>query len=105
MTEAQPDTTTVSSARVWNHLLGGTDDFPVDRTVGDRIRQACRTSWFSPASSAGSWSVRSPTWPGTRRVRQVLDIGAGLPTANNTHEIARRIAPATTAPPARSSPG
>ncbi|GAB7036192.1 MULTISPECIES: SAM-dependent methyltransferase [Catenuloplanes] len=93
MTEAQPDTTAVSSARVWNYLLGGTDNFPVDREVGDRIRQAL-PDIVVLAREQRKFLVRVVTYlAADAGVRQFLDIGAGLPTANNTHEIARRITP------------
>jgi hypothetical protein len=66
------DTTVPSSARVWNYLLGGTDNFPVDRAfLGRAVRYL--------AAEAG--------------VRQFLDIGSGLPTMDNTHEVAQRVAP------------
>src|SRR6266536_999015 len=57
------DTNVAHSARIWNYWLGGKDHYPVDRRVGDQI------------------------------LEMFLDIGTGLPTADNTHEVAQRIAP------------
>ncbi|MDP9794554.1 hypothetical protein J2S43_003066 [Catenuloplanes nepalensis] len=95
MTEAQPDTTTVSSARVWNYLLGGTDNFAIDQLVGDRIRDSF-PDIVVLAREQRKFLVRVVTHlVAEAGVRQFLDIGAGLPAANNTHEVARRIAPET----------
>ncbi len=82
-------------ARVYDYLLGGKDNFAADREVGDRIIASL------PAIRAGVLAQRAVLrrvvrfLVGECGIRQLLDIGAGLPTAENVHQIARRIDPAT----------
>jgi hypothetical protein len=93
MTEPRFDTTTPSSARVWNYLLGGKDNFAVDRAMGDQIRQVF-PEIVVVAQEQRKFLVRAVTFlAGEVGIRQFLDIGTGLPTANNTHEVAQRVAP------------
>jgi len=93
MTEPKVDTTRPSSARVWNYLLGGKDNFAVDREMGDQI-QAVFPAIVVVAREQRKFLVRAVTFlAATAGIRQFLDIGTGLPTANNTHEVAQRIAP------------
>ena len=87
------DASVAHSARIWDYWLGGKDNYPVDRQVGDQIgrllpdvviyaradRMFLRRAVRFLAAEAG--------------VRQFLDIGAGLPTAENTHEVAQGAAP------------
>jgi hypothetical protein len=94
-TPGQPvlDTTVAHSARVWNFWLGGKDNFEPDRELGDQIKQ------FFPeiaiiAQESRRFLARAVTYlAGEVGIRQFLDIGTGLPTANNTHEVAQRVAP------------
>jgi hypothetical protein len=93
VTEPRLDTTRPSSARVWNYLLGGKDNFVVDRELGDQIRQAFPGIVIA-AQEQRRFLVRVVSYlAGTAGIRQFLDIGTGLPTENNTHEVAQRIAP------------
>ena len=93
MTEPKVDTTRPSSARVWNYLLGGKDNFAVDRQVGDQI-QAVFPAIVVVAREQRKFLVRAVTFlTESVGIRQFLDIGTGLPTANNTHEVVQRIAP------------
>ncbi|MET0424730.1 MAG: SAM-dependent methyltransferase [Actinoplanes sp.] len=93
MTEPQLDLTRPSSARVWNYLLGGTDNFEIDRTVGDQIRDAL-PEIVLVAQGQRKLLARAVTWLAADvGVRQFLDIGTGLPVADNTHEVAQRAAP------------
>jgi hypothetical protein len=93
MTEPNLDTTRPSSARVWNYLLGGKDNFAIDREVGDQI-SAAFPAIAAVAREQRKFLIRAVTFLAeTAGVRQFLDIGAGLPTADNTHEVAQRIAP------------
>ncbi|WP_329023783.1 SAM-dependent methyltransferase [Streptomyces sp. NBC_00690] len=81
------------NARVWNHWLGGKDNYPVDRAVGDHIT-ALYPSIGEVARADRSFLRRAVTHlTADLGVRQFLDIGTGLPTAENTHEVAQRIAP------------
>ncbi|WP_433380509.1 SAM-dependent methyltransferase [Actinoplanes sp. CA-142083] len=80
------------TARIWNYWLGGTDNFPVDREVGDQIRLAF-PQIVDNARASRAFLVRAVSWVTEAGIRQFLDVGTGLPTADNTHEIAQRIAP------------
>ncbi|MEU1302584.1 SAM-dependent methyltransferase [Streptomyces shenzhenensis] len=87
------DTSVPNSARVWNFWLGGKDYYAVDRKAGDAYA-AIAPQIRTMARESRKYLVRAVTYAaGDMGVRQFLDIGTGLPTANNTHEVARRIAP------------
>jgi O-methyltransferase involved in polyketide biosynthesis len=86
------DTSVPHSARIWNYWLGGKDNFAVDREAGDQYRQVFPYI-FDIARQSRAFLIRAVTFlAGEAGVRQFLDIGTGLPTANNTHEVAQRIA-------------
>jgi hypothetical protein len=82
-------------ARVYDYLLGGTSHFAVDRALGDQILATL------PEVDAGVRAQRAVLGRvvrylvGEAGTGQLLDIGSGLPTADNVHEIARRVAPST----------
>src|SRR3954452_10188145 len=87
------DTNVPQTARIWNYWLGGKDNFAVDRQVGDQIRQAF-PQIVENARASRAFLVRSVTYVAAEAgIRQFLDVGTGLPTADNTHEVAQRIAP------------
>ena len=89
---AKLDTETAHSARIWNYWLGGKDHFAVDRAVGDEILGILPDVADLARASRG-FLARSVTFLAESGIRQFLDIGTGLPTANNTHEVAQAIAP------------
>ncbi|WP_009997684.1 SAM-dependent methyltransferase [Streptomyces clavuligerus] len=81
------------NARVWNHWLHGKDNYPVDRRVGDHIT-GLYPSIGEVARADRAFLGRVVTLLAAERgIRQFLDIGTGLPTAENTHEVAQRLAP------------
>jgi hypothetical protein len=87
------DTSVPNSARVWNYFLGGKDNYQVDRDAGDEyvktfpgIVDIARTSRYFMARAVRLLA-------GEQGVRQFLDVGTGLPTVDNTHEVAQRAAP------------
>ncbi|SNS67233.1 S-adenosyl methyltransferase [Asanoa hainanensis] len=87
------DTSAPHSARVWNYWLGGKDNFAVDREAGDRVR-AVFPAIVDNARAQRAFlgrAVRHLT--AERGIRQFIDLGTGLPTADNTHEIAQAVAP------------
>ena len=87
------DTTVPQTARIWNYWLGGKDNFPVDRQVGDQILAAF-PAIVANARASRAFLVRAVRYlAGEAGIRQFLDIGTGLPTANNTHEVAQAVAP------------
>jgi hypothetical protein len=82
-------------ARVYDYLLGGKDNFAADRAVGDQMIASL------PAVQVGVRAQRDVLGRvvrylvGEAGLRQLLDIGSGLPTAENVHEIAQRVEPST----------
>lgn len=83
------------SARIWNYWLGGKDCYEMDRLVGDQIR-AMNPEIVDIARAQRAFLERTVTFlVGEAGIRQFLDVGTGLPTFNNTHEVAQRIAPET----------
>ncbi len=81
------------SARVWNHLLGGRDNYAADREAGDMILQTF-PGIARVARIQRYFLARAVRFlAGEAGIRQFLDIGTGLPTVDNTHEVAQRIAP------------
>jgi len=87
------DSTVASSARIYNYWLGGKDHYPVDREMGEQIR-AVLPGIVEMARDQRAFLVRAVTYLAREAgIRQFLDIGTGLPTANNTHEVAQRVAP------------
>ncbi|MFF2327290.1 MULTISPECIES: SAM-dependent methyltransferase [unclassified Streptomyces] len=81
------------SARVWNYLLGGKDNYAVDHQMGDMILKAF-PDFAAIARLQRSFLSRAVRFlTAEAGIRQFLDIGTGLPTADNTHEVAQRVAP------------
>jgi S-adenosyl methyltransferase len=87
------DTSVPSSPRIWNYWLGGKDNYAVDREAGDAF-----VAMYPPivdiARASRAFHVRAVTFlVRDAGIRQFLDIGTGLPTFNNTHEVAQGVAP------------
>ncbi len=90
---ARLDTGVAHNARVWNHWIGGKDNYEADRRVGDHVASIIPVV-RDIARADRDFLGRAVTYlTRERAVRQFLDIGSGLPTADNTHETAQRIAP------------
>jgi O-methyltransferase involved in polyketide biosynthesis len=87
------DTSVPHSARIWNYWLGGKDYYPVDRAAGDQFREAFPGIVDVAQASRGFLTRVVRYLAGEAGIRQFLDIGTGLPTADNTHEVAQRVAP------------
>ena len=87
------DTTVPHSARIWNYWLGGKDNYAVDREAGDQYLEVFPGIAVVARTSRGFLTRAVGYLAGEAGVRQFLDIGTGLPTANNTHEVAQRVAP------------
>lgn len=82
-----------SIARVYDALLGGKDNYAVDRAFVERM---CEVVPEAPASTRmhREWLVRGVRYLAAEAgVRQFLDLGAGLPIMENTHEVAQRYIP------------
>jgi len=90
---AKFDTSVPHSARIFTYWLGGKDNFPVDRAAGDKFRETF-PDIVNLAGIGRQFLKRVIRYlAGEAGVRQFLDIGTGLPTADNTHEVAQRVAP------------
>ncbi len=87
------DPTVPNVARVWNYLVGGRDNFSADRFAAQALIDAAPViEAIGPASRA--FLRRVVTYlAADAGVRQFLDIGTGIPTAGNTHEVAQAVAP------------
>ena len=86
------DTSVSHSARIWNYWLGGKDNYPVDQQVGDQIL-AFVPELVRSARADRYFLARAVRCLATQGIRQFLDIGTGLPTVDNTHEVAQRAVP------------
>jgi S-adenosyl methyltransferase len=87
------DTAVPVSARIWNYWMGGTDYYPVDKAAGDEYAKLF-PGIFDLARASRSFIARAVRFlAGEAGVRQFLDIGTGLPSHDNTHEVALRVAP------------
>lgn len=87
------DSTVPHSARVWNYWLGGRDNYPVDREAADRYQEAY-PQIVDVARAYRYYLARAIRYlAADAGVRQFLDVGTGLPTVDNTHEVAQQIAP------------
>lgn len=92
-TPPRTDTSRAQPARVYDWLLGGKDNYPVDRAAGDQYKETF-PGVVDVARASRLFLTRSVRYlAGEAGVRQFLDVGTGLPTVDNTHEVAQRIAP------------
>lgn len=81
------------SARVWNYWLGGKDNYAADRAAGDKVAEVF-PDIVTVARTTRMFLGRAVRFlAGEVGVRQYLDIGSGLPTVDNTHEVAQQVAP------------
>jgi hypothetical protein len=90
---AKLDTSVPHSARVWNYWLGGKDNFHVDRAVGDQFERLYPDITVV-ARSSRAFLKRAVTFLVVEAgIRQFLDVGTGMPTAENTHQVAQAATP------------
>ena len=87
------DTTIPQTARVWNYWLGGKDNYAVDRDLGDQIAKEYPIIVDIARADRAVLNRAVRYLAGEAGVHQFLDIGTGLPTTNNTHEVAQAVAP------------
>jgi hypothetical protein len=81
------------SARVWNYWLGGKDNYPVDRDLGEAFIEVYPGITDLARGSRYFLGRAVRFLAGEAGIRQFLDVGTGLPTVDNTHEVAQRVAP------------
>ncbi|HEX2323657.1 MAG TPA: SAM-dependent methyltransferase [Streptosporangiaceae bacterium] len=87
------DTTRPSPARMYDYMLGGTHNFQVDRNATEQFR-AQMPDLADAAWANRGFHGRAARWLATDcGIRQFIDIGSGLPTQSNTHEVVRAVSP------------
>ena len=87
------DTSVPHNARVWDFWLDGKDNFEVDRRMGTTIREMFPVI-SDVALASRQFLARAVRYLAIEQgIRQFLDIGTGLPTADNTHQLAQAVAP------------
>jgi O-methyltransferase involved in polyketide biosynthesis len=86
------DPTRPNIARVWDYWLGGKDNFAADRELAQKMLAVHPVS-AQMARENRRFLGRAVSYVAARGVRQFIDVGAGLPTALNTHDIAQRVDP------------
>ena len=86
------DPTRPSPVRLYDYFLGGTHNYPVDREAAERLKATVPDIVDAMLANRG-FHGRAARWIARQGVRQFIDIGAGLPTRNNTHEAVRRVLP------------
>src|SRR5215468_9798731 len=87
------DTTVPHFARIYDYWLGGKDNFAVDRAAGDQALRAYPDIAVSARANRAFLARAVRFLAGEAGIRQFLDIGTGLPTGDNTHEVAQQVAP------------
>ncbi|WP_306214621.1 SAM-dependent methyltransferase [Actinoplanes sp. RD1] len=87
------DTGVAHPARRYNYWLGGKDNFAADRESGDLLAKSYPAARIAARANRAFLQRAVGYLAGEAGIRQFLDIGTGLPTADNTHEVAQRIAP------------
>ena len=86
---ARIDTGKAHPARVYDWLLGGKDNYPVDEAVGEKLPPEAKDA----ARQNRAFMHRAATWLAGEGIDQFLDIGTGIPTAPNLHQIVQQTVP------------
>jgi hypothetical protein len=89
------DTNVANPARIYDYLLGGKDNFPVDREVAEQILAIAPVAREITRQNRAFLRRAVRFLAGEAGVRQFIDLGSGLPTQGNVHEIAQAVAPDT----------
>ena len=89
------NTNVAHSARVYDYWLGGKDNFPADRELAELMIQAIPNMRAMAAANRAFLSRAVRYLVGEAGVRQFLDLGTGIPTSPNVHEVAQATAPDT----------
>jgi len=87
------DTSVAHPARVYDYWLGGKDNFAADREAAERVLAAAPGLRYRVRANRAFLGRATRYLAAEADVRQFLDIGTGIPTADNTHEVAQRAAP------------
>ena len=87
------DTSKAHQARRYDYLLGGKDNYAVDRAAAEAVLAVWPDMPFTPRANRAFLGRAVRYLAGEAGIRQFLDIGTGIPTAGNTHEVAQAVAP------------
>jgi S-adenosyl methyltransferase len=87
------DTHVPNPARIWNYWVGGKDNFAADREAADKVLEAMSAMPLIARLVRRFLIDAVNQLADGYGIRQFLDIGTGLPTADNTHDVAQRAAP------------
>jgi hypothetical protein len=87
------DTTVASQARMYDYLLGGKDNYAADREAVQQALLAWPEMPFTARANRAFLGHAASYLTAEAGIRQFLDIGTGIPTAGNTHQVAQAIAP------------
>jgi hypothetical protein len=87
------NTNVAHPARVYDYWLGGKDNFPADRALAEHMMQAIPTMPALAAANRAFLRRAVRHLAGEAGIRQFLDIGTGIPTSPNVHEVAQELAP------------
>jgi hypothetical protein len=90
---AEIDTTVAHPARVYDYWLGGKDNFAADREAAERVLAVTPGLRFRVRANRAFLARAVRYLAAEAGIRQFLDIGTGIPSANNTHEVAQAVAP------------
>src|SRR5690349_14693507 len=88
------DTSVPAPARIYDYLLGGQQNFEADQVAAEQIVKAVPEIRDAAWANRG-FHQRAARWIAEQGIRQFVDIGAGLPTVGNTHEVVQRVWPET----------
>ena len=89
------DATRAHPARMYDYLLGGKDHFAADRDAIGKLLRAVPTARTGARENRAFLGRAVRFLAAEAGIRQFLDIGSGLPTARNVHEVAQSIVPAS----------
>ncbi len=86
------DTSKPSVARIYDYLLGGVNNFPVDQAAAELMKSRAPELVDGAFANRG-FHQRAAKWIAEQGVRQFIDLGSGLPTVGNTHVVVRKVHP------------
>src|SRR5512146_2190184 len=87
------DTSVANQARIYDYLLGGKDNYEADRAAVDAVLKIAPEMGFAARENRAFLGRVVRYLAAEAGIRQFLDIGTGIPTAGNTHQVAQEVAP------------
>ncbi len=87
------DTSVANQARIYDYLLGGKDNYAADRAAVDAVLEVAPEMGFAARANRAFLGRAVRYLAAQAGIRQFLDIGTGIPTSGNTHQVAQAVAP------------